>query len=78
MHNSWFKSVLQSHGISVRQFERDTGIRTRTLDIYVQGRRSFHNSPLWLAVKVADGLGIAAEELLQKSDDAVSEGDVKK
>ncbi len=61
---SVLKTLLKERGYTVSQFADIAGVSKRSLDVYVSGARDFKNTPVWLAVKVADALHVDIHDLL--------------
>lgn len=61
---SKLKQILKDKGYTTAQFAEMTGISKRTLEPYVSGARSFVNTPVWLAVRIADALKVDIHDLL--------------
>ena len=63
--SSILKELLRQKGYTTAAFAEKSGISKRTLDPYVSGARSFENTPVWLAVKIADTLDVDIHELMK-------------
>lgn len=61
---STLKKLIKSRGYTTASFADKVGVSKRTLEVYVSGRRGFVNTPVWLAVKIADALDMDIHELI--------------
>ncbi len=66
MKDNKFKQLLSAEGVSLQKFADDAKISKRTLDPYMAGTAKWGNARLWMAIRVADELGIHPRELLEK------------
>lgn len=65
---STLKELLKERGYTTAAFAEKSGISKRTLDPYVSGARAFANTPVWLAVKIADALDVDIHVLIDKDN----------
>ena len=65
---STLKKLLKERGYTTAAFAEKSGISKRTLDPYVSGARKFANTPVWLAVKIADALDVDIHILIKGDD----------
>ena len=65
---STLKKLLKERGYTTAAFAEKSGISKRTLDPYVSGARTFANTPVWLAVKIADALDVDIHALIKGDD----------
>lgn len=61
---SKLKELIKAQGYTTAEFAEQAGVSKRTLDMYVSGARDFTNTPVWLAVKVADALEIDIHDII--------------
>ena len=70
---STLKKLIKAKGYTTASFAEKAGVSKRTLDVYVSGRRDFANTPVWLAVKIADALEIDVHELIKDGEENENE-----
>ena len=70
---STLKKLIKAKGYTTASFAEKAGVSKRTLDVYVSGRRDFANTPVWLAVKIADALEVDIHELIEGRDNKHAE-----
>lgn len=70
---STLKRLIKSKGYTTASFASSIGVSKRTLDVYVSGKRDFVNTPVWLAVKIADALDVDIHDLIEKSKESINE-----
>lgn len=57
------KSLLEERDLSVARFSRESGIKASTLYAIVDGTTKFEKISIGTFIKIAEGLGMSAEEL---------------
>lgn len=62
---SRLKDLMNEKGYTKASFSEASGISVRTLEPYIAGSRKFENTPLWLAVKIADTLDVNVHDLME-------------
>lgn len=65
---SILKRLLKEKGYTTAEFARVSGVSKRTLDRYVSGLRKFENTPLSLAVQIADALDVDIHVLMESEE----------
>lgn len=60
------KELMNERGYTKASMSELSGISVRTLEPYIAGSRKFENTPLWLAVKIADTLGVDVHDLMEE------------
>lgn len=63
---SRLKELMNERGYTKASVSELSGISVRTLEPYIAGSRKFANTPLWLAVKIADTLGVDVHDLMEE------------
>lgn len=64
---STLKRLMKENGYTKASFAEKSGISVRTLEPYIAGSRKFNNTPLWLALKIADTLDVDVHVLMEES-----------
>lgn len=63
---SILKKLMKDKGYTKIFLAEKSGVSVRTLEPYIAGSRKFCNTPLWLAVKIADALDVDVHVLMEE------------
>lgn len=70
------KELIKSKGYTTSSFALLTGLNVHTINFYASKRCDFIDTPVWLAVKIADALDVDIHELMKECEKNTDE-DIK-